>query len=283
MLSPDLQLPFQEVFDEAIAAAVARAPRRTHGPGEVGWLEAFHTEVGSGLDHRLRRAMREAGVEDSVRVQSAFVHGNPFQILPETPVERPVEAGDLLVVGERYEGDHGLVERQALLLQMKVGEGLKGDSTLQQALLYGAWPPVNWSARVLRALPGAHPRTPHPGPTRGAQFGIIPARRGDPSRALELLGPGSFSASTRSLGAEMAAATRLAIGVDATPDPADGWPRIVQDMLERSLGLKYGKDGLPRHSGAIGSGEVEQEAEEGDDSGGFTTVVVSTGPVGILD
>lgn len=283
MLSPDLQIPFQNVFDEAIIAAVACAPRLAHGPDEVGWLEAFHSEVGSGLGNRLREEMGAVGVEGSVLAQSAFVHGNPFQILPEAPVERRVEAGDLLVVGERYERDRGLVERQALLLQMKVGEGLEGDSTFQQALLYGAWPPVNWNARVLRALPGTHPRTPRPGPTRAAQFGIIPARSGNASGALELLAPGTFSGLARALAAEMAAVARLAIGVDATPGLPDGWPRIVQDMLERSLGLEYGKGGLPRHSGAIGGESSDGGGDEGKDGDGFTTVVVSTGPTGMLD
>jgi hypothetical protein len=283
VLSANLQLPFQNVFDEVIVAAVARAPRRAHGPDEVGWLEAFHAEVGSGLDHRLREAMRAVGVEGSVFSQSAFVHGNPFQIVPEAPVEKRVEAGDLLLVGERYERDRGLVERQALLLQMKVGEGLEGDSTFQQALLYGAWPPVNWNAQVLCALPGTHPRTPRPGPTRAAQFGIIPARDGDPSSALELLAPGTFSGLSRRLGAEMAAVTRLAIGVDATPGLPDGWPRIVQDMLERSLGLEYGEDGLPRHSGAIGGEGADDDGDGRKDGDGFTTVVVSTGPTGMLD
>jgi hypothetical protein len=277
VLSSGLQIPFQEVFDEVLAAAVARAPQRAHGPDEVGWLEAFHTEVSANLDRRLREAMRADGVNGSVYAQSAFMHGNPFQILPEAPVERRVEAGDLLLVGDRYERDQGLVERQALLLQMKVGTELDGHSTFQQALLYGAWPPVNWYARALQALPGPHPRVPRPGPMRAAQFGIIPAHPDDPSCALELLAPAAFAGVERELAAEMAAVTRLAIGIDATPGPPDGWSRIVQDMLERSLGLEYGKGGMPRHSGAF------RDDEAAIDGGGFAAVVVSTGPTGMLD
>lgn len=81
----------------------------------------------------------------------------------------------------------------------------------------------------------------------------------------------------------MAATARLAIGIDATPGPPDGWPRIVQDMLERSLGLEYGKAGLPRHSGAIGGEPAGDDESESEDGGGFAAVVVSTGPQGMLD
>lgn len=274
-LDKALQGPFENAYGRFIQDAIEGAPSGAHGPSEVGWLESFHTSVGEHLDRDLREAMRGAEVHDSVIAQSAFIHGNPFQILPAGPLSRRVEAGDLLLIGERY-GREQLVERQALLLQMKVGPpDLSGSSTFEQALLYGSWPPVTWSAGALRALPGPHPRTPSPKPTRAAQFGILPTGGLAGSEALELDGPALFGVQ-RALAAEMAAVTRLAIGVDATPDTPDGWPRLVEDMLVRALGLEYGRR-LPRHSGAIA------DNPKTGDEGGFLVVVVSTGPTGILD
>jgi len=270
-LDASLQLPFETIFADLIASAAQE------GRGEVGWLERFHREAGEMLAQKLREAMREKEIWDSVSAQSAFIHGNPFQIEAVKPLTRGVEAGDLLLVSERFEGDR-VVERQALLLQMKIGPpDLNASSTLQQALLYGAWPSVEWRAKALRELPGPHPRHPDPGPCDAAQFGVIPAAEGGAFAAQRLIGPGVFAPEPGPLAAPMAAVTRLDIGIDASPGPLDGWSRIVQDMLDRSLELDYGGR-LPRHYGAI---PAQRGAD--DSAGGFVVVVVSTGPTGLLD
>ncbi len=210
-LSESLQEPFKLAFEGMFKSAT--------GPeqGEVDWLEHFHSEVGEKLDQKLRETMRNAEIWDSVIVQSAFIHGNPFQIEPVEPLSRRVEAGDLLLVGERYDGG-GVIERQALLLQMKVGPpNLNRTSTLQQALLYGSWPPITWQSQPLRELPGPHPRTPTPGPCDAAQFGIIPAAGEAASpTAQRLIGPGIFTAESGPLSAEMAAVSRLESDCPAT-------------------------------------------------------------------
>ena len=180
VLDAALQSPFAGVFDRLLADATATARRAKYGPSEVHWVEQLHKLVATNLDHDLRTAIRGTGVGASIRVSSAFTHGNPFQIAPRPPVTKAVEAGDIMIVGDKHD-DHGqLVERQALLLQMKVGRPTWSSpraSTAQQAALYSAWPPVEWRSAALRAFPGPHPRVPDPGPCRAAQFGVIPTYR----------------------------------------------------------------------------------------------------------
>jgi hypothetical protein len=163
-----------------------------------------------------------------------------FNVRPQCPGGNGpgVEIGDLLVVAERYVGrlDEATHERQALLLQVKVHppkmKPLGTNSTANQAALYGHWPPFNWSSATLRSLPGPFPRTPNPGPCDAAQFAII-----DPSSItfeaipLELRGGVASFGNPRDLAGQLARTVRLDLGVDATPDGGNGWPRIVEDML----------------------------------------------------
>ncbi len=151
-----LQTPVEQIFDRLLADAAATARRGTKGPSEVSWVEGLHLLVALNLERDLRGAIRTAREADSVHVATGFIHGNPFKIEPVFPVQRCVEAGDILLVGERYDQRGSLTQREALLLQMKVGPpkwSSQSSSTAQQALLYGAWPPCGGSAAPsLRSL-----------------------------------------------------------------------------------------------------------------------------------
>lgn len=287
-----LQAPFEAAFERLLRDATAMARPATHGPSEVHWVEQLHLLIAINLEGDLRSAIRASGSHDSVAVASAFVHGNPFKIGPQDPVTKVVEAGDLLVVGDRHANGR-VEERQALLLQMKVGSpkwSSSQASTAQQAALYGAWPPVQWQSAALRALPGSHPRVPSLGPCRASQFGLIPAYRdGGPCLAMPLTGPGAFGAG-HPLAVELASTVRLDIQVDATPTFTSGWPRIVQDILERSGVLTYA-DRTARHSDPVTEsigGDDRYDVWAAPDAGGhprgsFLAIVVSTGAPGQLD
>ena len=114
------------------------------------------------------------------------------------------------------------------------------------------------------------------GPSRAAQFGIIPTySAGGRCEAQAVRAPRIFASPT-SLSSELAATSRLDIGVDASPGPADGWSRIVEDMIEHAKALSYAER-LPRSS----------DAQPGGSSGGglgrFSLIVATTGPVGMVD
>jgi hypothetical protein len=109
-------------------------------------------------------------------------------------------------------------------------------------------------------------------------------------RAVPVTPTGSFGADT-DLAAEMAAVARLDTGVDATPR-LHGWPRVVQDLLERA-GVMIYADRTPRHrerpsrawtaSAGGGASAAPSRAPELRGRGGFLAVVVATGGVGQLD
>jgi hypothetical protein len=88
---------------------------------EVDWIENFHGLVEPNLANDLRDAGRAIGASFSIAVRSALVHGNPFQASLDGMSPPTVEIGDLLIVGEFHDEAGFLGERQALLLQMKVG------------------------------------------------------------------------------------------------------------------------------------------------------------------
>ena len=165
--------------------------------------------------------------------------GNPFQVIPEWRHGRSkVEIGDLLLVGERHDRRLGLVERQALLLQMKVGKPVLHKNRVagetRQAALYAYWPPINWAAASLRdRLPPPFPRQTSPHPGNATAFGIIP-RSEDGSFDCHLVSSGPSLDPPGSLAAKMAYSIRLNLAVDATPGPENGWPRIVQDIMDRA-------------------------------------------------
>lgn len=195
MLLPALQIPIEAAFERLFRCATATATPASRGPSEVSWIEQTHNLAAVTLEEDLRNAVRSSGSSDSVSVASAFIHGNPFKVSDRYPMSKPAEAGDLLLVGEHRDRTGAVTERQALLLQMKVGPPRwksRVSSTCQQALLYGAWPEIDWQSSALRELPGNHPRTPNPGPCRAAQFGVIPEYGGTLYEAWPLTSPAVF-------------------------------------------------------------------------------------------
>ena len=243
MLPRVLQAEFAAAYEDLFGRAASRAKVTKSGrPDETSWVRNFHELSASELAPKLRQSASAAGHQLSFSVGTAFLHGRPFRIRKVPPLSTGVEIADLMLVAERYRANGTLGKRQALLLQMKVGYPTgsgQSVSTVQQALLYGAWPPITWDSAGLRALPGRHPRTPTPRPCRAAQFGVVPADPASGYQALQLAGPGVFGKTT-ALAGELAATSRLAIGVDATPGPFDGWPRIVEDILSRAVGTDQG-------------------------------------------
>jgi hypothetical protein len=244
---------------------------------EVDWIERFHEGCASGLGDDLRRTLRERAGRMSVTVDSALVHGSPFQILPSWGLGGGIEIGDLMLVGQQFDKAGALLERQALLLQMKVGTpGLteppgRTDSTSRQGHFFATWPRFCWRFRPIRErIPQPPCRDTGGGPSDAAQFGLI-WRGGDQARCLDR--PGRFVRATP-LAAQLARVVRLDLGVDATPTastpPDFGWPRIVQDILDRS------SDELFR---GVRRGVPIEPAE----GRSFATITVSTAPMGILD
>jgi hypothetical protein len=257
------------------------------GVSEVDWIEDFHALVAENLEVDLRQRLRGEGMSLSVSVGTALVHGTTFQVTPAWAhgPSPTVEIGDLLLVGERRDVA-GLVERQALLLQMKVGPvALRSplvSGPTRQAALYAEWPAFTWSqTTTLNGLPGPFPRTPTPGPCDAAQFGIVPnyqAGAGGTFDALPLM-PGPRFASPRQLAGEMARVVRLDLGVDATPKPSNGWPRIVQDILEVAPAKTFRSNATPSESATT----TRHRTDGGARRGRFLVIVVGHGPPGVLD
>lgn len=277
-LAPALQGPLETVFEEHLAATRSVARRLPSGNvSEVDWIERFHERCASTLEGAVRSALQRTGASTSVTVDSALIHGSPFQVLPDWKHEGGLEIGDLLIVGQQHDRAGALQERQALLLQMKVGWARvklpprRTDSTSRQAYFYATWPRFCWRFRPMRAGVLQPPcRQTGGGPSDAAQFGEIGGLR---DRARRLHPTGSFTRST-ALARELARVVRLDLGVDATPAPAStpdyGWPQIVQDILERAPGEMF--------HGARRSTTPDPEGRRA-----FAVVAVATGPQGILD
>jgi hypothetical protein len=245
----------------------------------------------------MRTVMRSGGHPHSIAVETALVHGNPYQVLPSWRYgSRPLEIGDLMIVGEAYGPSSGppvLTERHAFLMQTKVGVPRLGrahvGTTLAgptaQAQLYTDWPPVAWTAAVLRALqPPPLPRTPVPGACDAAQFGIVPVSPFGAFEALPLAAGPTFGVS-EPLPAVCARTVRIDLGIDATPQPAgNGWPRIVEDILARAGLSGAGGRGTTGASGATGGlAEGGGASDTAEPERPFVAIVVRTGPQGMLD
>jgi hypothetical protein len=288
-LDDRLQPLFSDVFLRMVRDARATSKPTKAGVSEVDWIENFHALVAENLETELGARIAGTGLRLSASVGTALVHGSPFQVSPvwgyrSSPT---VELGDLLLVGERHDAT-GLIERQALLLQMKIGAvALRSPSVsgpTRQAALFAEWPPFTWAqAATLSGAPGPFPRTPAPGPCDAAQFGIIPDAgtwgRGGTFDALPL-SPGPRFESARPLVGEMARAVRLALNVDATPGPANGWARIVQDVLDvAQVGTFRAKTRTPARNGAT----TQHRTGAGGRRGRFVVVVVGFGDQGVVD
>jgi len=289
-LAPTLQAPLEGALAGIVKEAKATARARSSGPDEVDWIENFHALVEAKLAGHMRAAVRGQHLSLSFRVDTALVHGQPFQVRPswrygEVPT---VEIGDVLVVGEQHDKTEKLIERQGLLLQMKVGQPAlrqyPKEGSTRQAALFAEWPPFAWDHKSTSAgLPPPFPRTPAPRPCDAAQFGIIPTRPGGTFDALSLRPPRGSTrpvfARTRPLVAEIARVIRLDLGVDATPDGSNGWPRIVQDMLDVAARKRF------RYTARTPS---VSRATQRHRAGGawrrrFVVVVVALGPPGVFD
>jgi hypothetical protein len=306
-LAHHLQPHFEELFFKLLRRVQVTAKKRAGGEvDEVDWIEKFHDLVATDLEDDLRRELRLGGVPLSVAVNSALIHGRPFQAWPHWRhrTARSIEAGDLLVIGEYQERSGIVFERQALLLQMKVGTpSLPEHGPMRdvkaQAELYASWPPFDWSKKLREMLPGPFPRTPAPGPSAAALFGIIPERdtpQWAGHEARPVLG-GPRLGSSDSLQAPMARVARLDLGVDATPSrgASSGWSRIVQDILD--VAPLYTFRGQQRFASggktpigsdvasAYGRGEVPplQLSASRYPRARFTVLHMGFGPQGVLD
>jgi len=279
-LNQSLQAPLERVFDRLVTKAAQTSAKTSSGKlSEVDWIEKFHWLVAARLANEVRQELRGIQIPQSVTVDSALIHGSPFQVTPKWKHNGGVEIGDLLLAGQRLDRNTAVIERQALLLQMKVGKPRikypppRRDSSSRQATLFATWPPFEWTHTAMRcSVPPPSPRTPNPGPCNAAQFGIISASHS----AHQLCSVGKFHAAT-SLAREMARAVRLDIGVNATPGPPDGWPRIVQDILE--VAPQRMLHGRSRHDSVKLSGKPQPVSR----GRGFLVIVVSYAPPGILD
>jgi hypothetical protein len=302
-LPRELQLPFEEVFGQLLRRVHATAKRRSGGKvDEVDWIEKFHALVRVDLEDGLRGAVRSEGGAFSVAVGSALVHGIPFNAWPRWAhrTARSIEIGDLLLVAELRGTRLELVDRQALLLQMKVGKPTLGGpvtAAKAQAELYATWPHFNWSEKLRNKLPGPFPRTPWPGPSAAAQFGIIPPEDGRSWRTRHEALPlrhGPVFEQAAALERPMARTARLDLGVDAAPPTGTGWGRIVQDMLDaapaywfrgqrrfdpRTEPFGLGRRLLSGENAAGTSPEQERRARRRV----FVIVQVGFGPQGVLD
>jgi len=278
-LNQSLQAPLECVFDRLVTKAEQTSAKTSTGKVlEVDWIEKFHWLVDASLANEVRQTLRGVRISQSVSVESALIHGSPFQVSPAWNHGGGVEIGDLLLAGQRLDRNAAVIERQALLLQMKVDKPPikdpppRRDSSSRQATLFATWPPFEWKHAAMRcSVPPPSPRTPNPGPCDAAQFGIISG-----SRAYRLIGVGAFHAATP-LAREMARAVRLDIGVKATPGPPDGWPRIVQDILEVAPQRTF--HARPRHVSVQLSGKPQPVSR----GRSFLVIVVSHAPTGILD
>jgi hypothetical protein len=288
-LDAALQGQLREVFARLLVDARATARPRKTGPSEVDFIENFHALVAANLEDAVRRHIANSGLSLSVKVETALVHGSPFQVQPRWRHGSgpTIEIGDLMLVGERYdkESREGPTQRQALLLQMKVGKpklrARPDGGPTRQAALFAEWPPIHWVSSAMASLPGPFPRTPNPGPCDAAQFGIVPPSSTSPFEALplELLGRRIWFGEARDLAGELARTVRLDLGVDATPDGSNGWPRIVQDILQVAPVKTFRASAKSKAPSTFAQGHRELGASRGR----FLVVRVGVADQGVLD
>jgi hypothetical protein len=302
-----LQSDLEEVFFKLLRRTHVAARKRAGGEvDEVDWIEKFHDLAATDLEDDLRRELRLGGLPLSIAVNSVLLHGRPFQAWPRWrhKTARSIEIGDLLLIGEYHEQSGILSERQALLLQMKVGTpSLPAHAPIRggkaQAELYATWPSFNWSKKLRSMLPGPFPRNPAPGPSPAARFGIIPARSSPSWSSHEacLVEAGPRLRATEALQIPMARVVRLDVGIDATPGrgSSGGWSRIVQDMLD--VAPRYAFRGQQRFASGVAAlvDPGLASAHGGGDLQGpelrvgrfprdrFAIVQVGFGPQGVLD
>jgi hypothetical protein len=130
---------------------------------------------------------------------------------------------------------------------------------------------------VQSLLPDPFPRRVHPAPRDAALFGVLPLIRTGSYDALKVARPPPFN-HVAGLAAQMARTVRLDLPYDATPGPANGWPRVIEDILAIAPLRTF--RGAPCHSELF----MPSDADEG---GGrrsrFLAVSVAVGAQGTLD
>jgi hypothetical protein len=290
-LPTSTQLKFEETFFKLLQRVHVTAKRRRKGViDEVDWIEKFHALGGVDLEVDLRQVLRPLAL--SVAVNSALLHGKPFQAWPKWShtSARSIEIGDLLLIGE-YHGEKGFVQREALLLQMKVGTPAVSPSaairgTNAQGEFYAQWPSFNWSGKLRRTLPNPFPRKPEPESRSAARFAIIPEDDSClwSSYKAYQVEPGPRLGAEELVQVLMARIVRLSLGIDAAPVPAmsRGWPRIVQDILD--VAPLYTFRGQQRYRTREGMGRVPSEVGGAHKPrAGFAIVQVGIGPQGRFD
>ena len=267
----------EPAFARLIDTALSKAASPGGKVGEVAWIRAFQTGVEESLESELRAQVRGAGGTDSVNVASALVHGTTFVVnVPKSGVMGGAELADLMIVGERFNADGVVVQRQAMLLQMKVGFSRhpSGFSSARQMALYGTWRTIQWKSQTLRALPGTHPRRLRHADRNVARFGLLPPVPGDGAavccevaRSLHLRTTDSVLLATA-----MAMPASLTMNVDATSGPGNGWPRVVDDVLDHA-GIKTFMEQPRLHNVSVPA----------DDPSLTLVILVRSGPEGVVD
>lgn len=291
-LDSALQAPFESAFDAVLNAASTNARLTATGRiSEVSWLVEFQAAVQSTLAASLRAARK-----GSVEVESVFAHGQPYQVTPKWKYGGSVEIGDLLLVVDRVDRGRRLLEREALLLQMKFGKPslgpapARGRSDARQGELFATWPDFDWKFSPMNALPPNPPRRcPCHRPCDASQFGIIKDKTAISVTAKRR--PDQI----RTLVSQMARVARLDLGVPATPGSANGWGRIVEDMLSaapllsyhglnssRTRRVSFGHQGVASVGGSGGIGD-SRDLDRDDPGRGCVIVHIGFGPTGVLD
>jgi hypothetical protein len=221
-------------------------------PHEVAWFKKLHQLIALNLEPELAGVLRRHRALFTPVVHSALVHASPFYVRRTGSNGPSVEIGDMLLVGSAYHAS-GQRQREALLLQLKVGKGHRPyahtqtwNSTRRQAELYASWPQFEWTQPgMVQMLTGSSAatavRNPVHAPCRAAQLGFIPSS-GRTASGSEFLArevgplpptPPVYFQTSRKLCEEWATVLMLGLGIDATPTPlpSDGWSQIVDDML----------------------------------------------------
>jgi hypothetical protein len=234
-LSRVLLTMFRCAWTDAIAG------RKSGRPFEPRWFKALHGFFTATLEMELFDAIPSSGFRPLV--ESAVVHGgSPFAVrpaaVPWTCGGETTEIGDILFVVSRVES-MGLVDREALLLQVKVGPPKQSDdSTHRELAMYANWPSFWWSnASMTVGLPGPAERVMRSESRPAAQVAVVPENAPDEFDTFDVVQDDGVLAVNRGrpLADEVARLLNLNLGVRADYFHDDGvgcycWPRIIDDM-----------------------------------------------------
>jgi hypothetical protein len=94
-----------------------------------------------------------------------------------------------------------------------------------------------------------------------------------------LLGRRIWFGEARDLAGELARTVRLDLGVDATPDGSNGWPRIVQDILQVAPMKTFRASAKSKAPSTF----AQEHRELGASRGRFLVIRVGVADQGVLD